>query len=67
MRGRHSMDKKEYCHAFLIVEARKGTGGSYPRYMLCAESNEERDIWVDMLVRYFMGKYSEESLNIPAS
>jgi len=38
-----------------------------PRYMLCAESNEERDIWVDMLVRYFMGKYSEESLNIPAS
>jgi len=24
------MDEKEYCHAFLIVEARKGTGGSYP-------------------------------------
>lgn len=65
--GGHSTDEKEYRHAFLIVEARKGTGGSHPRHVLCAESDEERDAWVDMLVRYFTGKYSEESLSVPAS
>lgn len=31
--------------------------------MLCAESDEERDAWVDMLVRYFTGAYSEEPLS----
>jgi len=65
--GGHSTDEKEYRHAFLIVEARKGTGGSHPRHVLCAESDEERDAWVDMLVRYFTGKYSEESLSVPVS
>lgn len=67
MGGGHSTDEKEYRHAFLIVEARKGTGGSHPRHVLCAESDEERDAWVDMLVRYFTGQYSEESLSVPAS
>lgn len=61
-------DEKEYRHAFLIVEAKKGPGGSHPRHVLCAESDEERDAWVDMLVRYFTGVYSEEPLNYgPAS
>ncbi|KXN89381.1 putative Rho-type GTPase-activating protein 2 [Leucoagaricus sp. SymC.cos] len=56
-------DEKEYRHAFLIVEAKKGPGGSHPRHVLCAESDEERDAWVEMLVRYFTGTYSEEPLN----
>lgn len=56
-------DEKEYRHAFLIVEAKKGPGGSHPRHVLCAESDEERDAWVEMLVRYFTGMYSEEPLN----
>lgn len=63
--GGHSTDEKEYRHAFLIVEARKAAGGSHPRHVLCAESDEERDAWVDMLVRYFTGKYSEEPLSVP--
>ncbi|KAK1235176.1 Rho GTPase activating protein [Marasmius sp. AFHP31] len=53
-------DEKEYRHAFLIVEAKKGPGGNHPRHVLCAESDEERDSWVEILVRYFSGSYSEE-------
>lgn len=59
-------DEKEYRHAFLIVEAKKGPGGSHPRHVLCAESDEERDAWVEMLVRYFTGAYSEEPLSYSA-
>ena len=53
-------DEKEYRHAFLIVEAKKGPGGNHPRHVLCAESDEDRDSWVEMLVRYFTGTYTEE-------
>ncbi|KAF8633253.1 hypothetical protein AX15_001445 [Amanita polypyramis BW_CC] len=55
-------DDNEYRHAFLIVEAKKGPGGHHPRHVLCAESDEERDSWVDILVRYFSGTYSEDPL-----
>lgn len=53
-------EEKEYRHAFLIVEAKKGPGGNHPRHVLCAESDEDRDSWVEILVRYFSGTYSEE-------
>ncbi|THU88684.1 RhoGAP-domain-containing protein [Dendrothele bispora CBS 962.96] len=53
-------EEKEYRHAFLIVEAKKGPGGNHPRHVLCAESDAERDSWVEILVRYFSGTYSEE-------
>ncbi|GLB43450.1 putative GTPase-activator protein for Rho-like GTPases [Lyophyllum shimeji] len=53
-------EEKEYRHAFLIVEAKKGPGGNHPRHVLCAESDEDRDAWVEILVRYFTGTYSEE-------
>lgn len=53
-------DEKEYRHAFLIVEAKKGPGGNHPRHVLCAESDEDRDSWVELLVRYYTGTYSEE-------
>ncbi|KAF5355223.1 hypothetical protein D9758_005973 [Tetrapyrgos nigripes] len=55
-----SDEEKEYRHAFLIVEAKKGPGGNHPRHVLCAESDAERDSWVEILVRYFSGTYSEE-------
>ncbi|KAG6897105.1 hypothetical protein C0992_004037 [Termitomyces sp. T32_za158] len=55
-------EEKEYRHAFLIVEAKKGPGGSHPRHVLCAESDEDRDAWVEILVRYFTGTYSEEPI-----
>ncbi|KAK7435955.1 Rho GTPase activating protein [Stygiomarasmius scandens] len=53
-------EEKEYRHAFLIVEAKKGPGGNHPRHVLCAESDAERDSWVEILVRYFSGTYNEE-------
>ncbi|KAL1696531.1 hypothetical protein GGG16DRAFT_84931 [Schizophyllum commune] len=53
-------EEKEYRHAFLIVESKRGPGGNHPRHVLCAETDEERDSWVDMLVRYFTGTYSDD-------
>ncbi|KAG6855952.1 hypothetical protein H0H87_009118 [Tephrocybe sp. NHM501043] len=62
-------EEKEYRHAFLIVEAKKGPGGNHPRHVLCAESDDDRDDWVEVLVRYFTGTYSEEPIkyNAPSS
>lgn len=60
-------EEKEYRHAFLIVEAKKGQGGNHPRHVLCAESDADRDSWVEMLVRYFSGTYSEEAIPYSSS
>lgn len=49
------------------MEQKKGPGGNHPRHVLCAESDEERDAWVDMLVRYFSGKYSEAGVTTVSS
>ncbi|KAJ7456232.1 hypothetical protein B0H11DRAFT_227019 [Mycena galericulata] len=53
-------EKKEYRHAFLIVEAKRGPGRNHPRHVLCADSDADRDSWVEMFVRYFSDSYSEE-------
>lgn len=60
-------DDKEFRHAFLIVEAKKGPSGNHARHVLCAESDAERDNWVDMLVRYFTGAYEEEASSVGSS
>ncbi|KAG6812828.1 hypothetical protein H0H92_016097 [Tricholoma furcatifolium] len=57
-------EENEYRHAFLIVEAKKGQGGGHARHVLCAESDADRDAWVDILVRYYTGVYSEEATTI---
>ncbi|CAK5267320.1 unnamed protein product [Mycena citricolor] len=62
-----SDEEKEYRHAFLIVEAKKGPGGNHPRHVLCAESDEDRDAWVEILVRYFTGSYNEDSVSYSAA
>ncbi|KAI5989328.1 hypothetical protein EDD15DRAFT_2171667 [Pisolithus albus] len=53
-------DEKNYRHAFLIIEAKKGSGGASLRHVLCAESDAERDSWVDILVRYVSGTFNED-------
>ena len=58
---RENDDEKEYRHAFLIIEAKKGPSGSSARHVLCAESDRDRDEWVEVLVRYVMGSYNEDS------
>ncbi|KAI0255798.1 hypothetical protein BJV78DRAFT_1273337 [Lactifluus subvellereus] len=57
---RESEEEGEYRHAFLIIEPKKGTGGSH-RHVLCAESDSERDSWVEILVCYVSGTYDERA------
>ncbi|PCH44407.1 RhoGAP-domain-containing protein [Wolfiporia cocos MD-104 SS10] len=59
---RESDEDNEYRHAFLIIEAKRGPGGS--RHVLCAGSDEERDSWVEELVRYVSGTYSEDQVAV---
>lgn len=64
-RQQRTSDKKdsdednEYRHAFLIIEAKRGPGGTSSRHVLCAESDQERDHWVELLVRYVTGRYND--------
>ena len=60
-----SEDENEYRHAFLIIEVKRGAGVQHTRHVLCAESDAERDNWVDVLVRYVMGSY--DATGVPAT
>ncbi|KAK3996451.1 putative GTPase-activating protein [Cladorrhinum sp. PSN332] len=42
----------QYRHAFLILERKKKDPNSMTRHVLCAESDRERDAWVDALLRW---------------
>lgn len=56
--GRQSSDSvaedKGYRHAFLIMETQKQSklSASFPKHFFCAETDEERDDWVDILLEY---------------
>ncbi|KZS94391.1 hypothetical protein SISNIDRAFT_453295 [Sistotremastrum niveocremeum HHB9708] len=60
-------DESEYRHAFLIIEAKRGPGGQHTRHVLCAESDQERDAWVEVLVRYVMGSYDDSVMSMTMS
>ncbi|KAI0331498.1 hypothetical protein GY45DRAFT_1322303 [Cubamyces sp. BRFM 1775] len=62
---REGDEDNEYRHAFLIIEAKRGPNGSTARHVLCAESDEERDAWVEELVRYVTGTYNDEQTPAP--
>ncbi|KAF9296385.1 hypothetical protein BGZ88_012773 [Linnemannia elongata] len=61
------VDPNSYRHAFLILEPKKGQSvadakrnpSSVTRHVLCAETDEERDEWVDALLLY-VGKESND-------
>jgi RalA-binding protein 1 len=42
----------EYRHAFLILEPKRRDSSNHVRHVLCAESDEERDAWVEVLLHY---------------
>ncbi|OJJ47429.1 hypothetical protein ASPZODRAFT_141027 [Penicilliopsis zonata CBS 506.65] len=50
----HAEDDSEnqYRHAFLILEPKKKDSSALVRHVLCAESDEERDAWVEVLLEY---------------
>ncbi|KAF3282888.1 hypothetical protein TWF970_001620 [Orbilia oligospora] len=50
--------ENQYRHAFLILEPKRNNPSSSIRHVLCAESDAERDEWVDCLLQYV--HYSDE-------
>ncbi|KAF2842788.1 RhoGAP-domain-containing protein [Patellaria atrata CBS 101060] len=56
--SRQDDPENQYRHAFLILEPKKRDSSSLVRHVLCAESDEERDTWVDILLQYV--DYQEE-------
>jgi len=50
--GREEDVENQYRHAFLILEPKRKDSSSLIRHVLCAESDDERDAWVDALLQY---------------
>ncbi|KLJ11881.1 RalA-binding protein 1 [Blastomyces silverae] len=50
----------QYRHAFLILEPKKKDSSALVRHVLCAESDEERDSWVEALLTYVEHESDEE-------
>ncbi|KAL1925300.1 uncharacterized protein VTP21DRAFT_183 [Calcarisporiella thermophila] len=53
-----------YLHAFMILEPKKPGSSAITRHILCAETDEERDEWVEALA-YWIGvpEKSEDAIN----
>ena len=52
----------QYRHAFLILEPKRKDSNSHVRHVLCAESDIERDEWVETLLHYIDEKPGEAKL-----
>ncbi|KAK2768815.1 hypothetical protein FQN54_000675 [Arachnomyces sp. PD_36] len=50
----------QYRHAFLILEPKRKDSSALVRHVLCAESDEERDAWVEALMQYVESQSSDE-------
>ncbi|KAI0889760.1 RhoGAP-domain-containing protein [Annulohypoxylon maeteangense] len=53
----------QYRHAFLVLEPKKKDSSSHVKHVLCAESDLERDQWVETLLRWidYKDKDDEEA------
>ncbi|KAG8724902.1 hypothetical protein FRC09_012314 [Ceratobasidium sp. 395] len=60
--SRDADDENAYRHAFLIIEGKRSPSIVPNRHVLCAESDEERDSWVEMLIRYVVGDHNKPSM-----
>lgn len=49
----------QYRHAFLILEPKKKDSSALVRHVLCSESDDERDSWVDALMEHVESASSE--------
>ncbi|KAK5133094.1 hypothetical protein LTR08_008204 [Meristemomyces frigidus] len=56
-------EDNQFRHAFLILEPKKKDSTSLVRHVLCAESDEERDAWVEALLQYVDYRDDEEVSN----
>ncbi|KAI0125814.1 RhoGAP domain-containing protein [Xylariales sp. AK1849] len=50
----------QYRHAFLVLEPKKKDSSSHVKHVLCAESDKERDQWVETLLRWIDYRDSED-------
>jgi len=50
----------QYRHAFLIMEPKRSNSSNQLQHVLCAESDAERDDWVEALMHY-LGKDTEQA------
>ncbi|EFW14524.1 hypothetical protein D8B26_006915 [Coccidioides posadasii str. Silveira] len=50
----------QYRHAFLILEPKKRDSSALVRHVLCAESDDERDVWVETLLCYVEPREPDE-------
>jgi RalA-binding protein 1 len=57
----------QYRHAFLILEPKRRDSSSLVKHLLCAESDRERDEWVDALIQYVEFQESEDDRSLPGS
>ncbi|KAK5122424.1 hypothetical protein LTR85_004008 [Meristemomyces frigidus] len=53
-------EDNQFRHAFLVLEPKKKDSTSLVRHVLCAESDDERDAWVEALLQYVDYKDDEE-------
>lgn len=59
----HNNDEEldsQYRHAFLILEPKKKDSSNHVKHVLCAESDRERDIWVENLLQWIDYRDPEE-------
>ena len=59
-RGETDDVDNQYRHAFLILEPKRKDSSSLVRHVLCAESDQERDQWVEALLLYVDFKDDED-------
>lgn len=57
----------QYRHAFLILEAKKTATNGVARHVLCADSDEDRDEWVEALIQYIGVREDQASPATPRS
>ena len=58
----HDDEDNQFRHAFLILEPKKKDSSALVRHVLCAESDDERDQWVDALLHYVDYREDEDRL-----
>lgn len=59
-RANNSDEDNQYRHAFLVLEPKKKDSSSHVKHVLCAESDVERDQWVDTLLQWIDYRDPEE-------
>ena len=60
-------DENQYRHAFLILEPKRKDSASKVRHVLCAESDQERDEWVEAILHHIDSPSDDEALRRSAS